>query len=153
VESCRNWWTVWYALIFFLGGLETEIKNLVKMFEPKSLKQAYNLSRCKKTLTSIRNFRNSQPNTPPYLLTTTTGQLNHHLFTKLITLTIHHPLNCQDYYPPLKHQLLLSLWGNQPELSGVLKWKNEEQKVCVFGVTTNSLRGTNVEQKGFTPFA
>ena len=34
-----------YALIFFLGGLETEIKNLVKMFEPKSLKQAYNLSR------------------------------------------------------------------------------------------------------------
>uniref|UniRef100_A0A6N2MPH0 Ty3 transposon capsid-like protein domain-containing protein n=1 Tax=Salix viminalis TaxID=40686 RepID=A0A6N2MPH0_SALVM len=33
------------ALMFFLGGLEFEIKNLVKMFEPKSLKQAYNLAR------------------------------------------------------------------------------------------------------------
>ena len=33
------------ALVFFLGGLEIEIKNLVKMFEPKSLKQAYNLAR------------------------------------------------------------------------------------------------------------
>ena len=33
------------ALVFFLGGLEVEIKNLVKMFEPKSLKQAYNLAR------------------------------------------------------------------------------------------------------------
>ena len=32
-----------YALIFFLGGLEKEIKNLVNMFEPKSFKQAYNL--------------------------------------------------------------------------------------------------------------
>ena len=29
----------------FLGGLEINIKNLVKMFEPKSLKQAYNLAR------------------------------------------------------------------------------------------------------------
>lgn len=33
------------ALVFFLEGLEIEIKNLVKMFEPKSLKQAYNLAR------------------------------------------------------------------------------------------------------------
>lgn len=33
------------ALVFFLGGLEIKIKNLVKMFEPKSLKQAYNLAR------------------------------------------------------------------------------------------------------------
>lgn len=44
------------ALVFFLGGLETEIKNLVKMFEPKSLKQAYNLSRLHdNTLTYRKN--------------------------------------------------------------------------------------------------
>jgi hypothetical protein len=44
------------ALVFFLGGLETEIKNLVKMFEPKSLKQAYNLARLHdNTLTYRRN--------------------------------------------------------------------------------------------------
>lgn len=32
------------AFMFFMGGLEIEIKNLVKMFEPKALKQAYNLA-------------------------------------------------------------------------------------------------------------
>jgi len=33
------------ALVIFLGGLEREIKNIVKMFEPKTLKHAYNLAR------------------------------------------------------------------------------------------------------------
>ena len=33
------------ALVIFLGGLEIEIKNTVKMFEPKTLRHAYNLSR------------------------------------------------------------------------------------------------------------
>jgi hypothetical protein len=33
------------ALVIFLGGLELEIKNTVKMFEPKTLKHAYNLAR------------------------------------------------------------------------------------------------------------
>ena len=32
------------ALVIFLGGLEIEIKNTVKMFEPKTLRHAYNLS-------------------------------------------------------------------------------------------------------------
>jgi len=32
------------ALVFFLGGLEVEIKNLVKMFALKALYQAYNLA-------------------------------------------------------------------------------------------------------------
>ena len=32
------------SLMFFIGGLEIQIKNLVKMFEPKALKQAYNLA-------------------------------------------------------------------------------------------------------------
>ena len=46
-----------YALIFFLGGLETEIKNLVKMFEPKSLKQAYNLSRLQVNTNLYKKFQ------------------------------------------------------------------------------------------------
>jgi hypothetical protein len=33
------------ALVIFLGGLELEIKSIVKMFEPKDLRQAYNLAR------------------------------------------------------------------------------------------------------------
>jgi hypothetical protein len=33
------------ALVIFLGGLELEIKNTVKMFEPKTLKHAYKLAR------------------------------------------------------------------------------------------------------------
>jgi hypothetical protein len=45
-----------YALIFFLGGLETEIKNLVKMFEPKSIKQAYNLSRLQENTNLYKKF-------------------------------------------------------------------------------------------------
>jgi hypothetical protein len=32
------------ALIFLLAGLEVKINNLVKMFEPKILNQAYNLT-------------------------------------------------------------------------------------------------------------
>jgi len=51
------------ALVFFLGGLEIEIKNLVKMFEPKSLKQAYNLARLhNNTLT----YRKITPHYPRY---------------------------------------------------------------------------------------
>nr|TKR85210.1 hypothetical protein D5086_0000250100 [Populus alba] len=33
------------ALVIFLGGLKMEIKNIVKMFEPKDLRQAFNLAR------------------------------------------------------------------------------------------------------------
>lgn len=33
------------ALVIFLGGFKVEIKNNVKMFEPKDLRQAYNLTR------------------------------------------------------------------------------------------------------------
>jgi hypothetical protein len=45
------------AMVFFIGGLEVEIKNLVKMFEPKTLKQAYNLARLQnKTLSYRRSY-------------------------------------------------------------------------------------------------
>jgi len=33
------------ALVIFVGDFEVEIKNTVKMFEPKDLIQAYNLAR------------------------------------------------------------------------------------------------------------
>jgi hypothetical protein len=33
------------TLVFFIGVLEVEVKNLIKMFEPKSLKQAHTLAR------------------------------------------------------------------------------------------------------------
>lgn len=32
------------AMVFFIGGLEIEIKNPVKMFDPQALRQAYNLT-------------------------------------------------------------------------------------------------------------
>ena len=32
------------ALVIFLGGIDLEIKNTVKIFEPKTLKHAYNLA-------------------------------------------------------------------------------------------------------------
>jgi hypothetical protein len=53
-----------YALIFFLGGLEIEIKNLVKMFEPKSLKQAYNMSRLQEN-TNLYKKSHPQPKRHP----------------------------------------------------------------------------------------
>jgi len=42
------------ALVFFLGGLEVKIKNMVKMFEPKTLYQAYNLARLQENTISHR---------------------------------------------------------------------------------------------------
>jgi len=40
------------ASVFFLGGLGVEIKNLVKMFQPKALYQAYNLARLQTNILS-----------------------------------------------------------------------------------------------------
>jgi hypothetical protein len=45
-------------MVFFIGGLEIEIKNLFKMFDPKALRQAYNLARLKHNTLS---YRRSQP--------------------------------------------------------------------------------------------
>jgi hypothetical protein len=45
--------------MFFTGGLKVEIKNLMKMFEPKTLKQAYKLACLKEnTLTYKRSYQN-----------------------------------------------------------------------------------------------
>jgi hypothetical protein len=54
------------ALVIFLGGLELEIKNTVKMFEPKDLRQAYNLARLHaNTLAHIQNVGLHQNTQPP----------------------------------------------------------------------------------------
>ena len=47
-----------HAMVFFIGGLEIEIKNPVKMFDPKTLRQAYNLARLQDNTLS---YRRSQP--------------------------------------------------------------------------------------------
>lgn len=51
------------ALVFFIGGLEVEIKNLVKMFKPTALKQAYNLARLQDIILS---YKHSHPNHAKY---------------------------------------------------------------------------------------
>ena len=69
-------------MVFFIGGLEIEIKNPVKMFDPKALKQAYNLARLQDNTLAYRrslptphqytsqalpNATSFKPNTPlPY---------------------------------------------------------------------------------------
>lgn len=54
----RLWYTVEIyekqTLVFFIGGIQIEIKNLVKIFEWKTLKQAYNLFRLQENILSYK---------------------------------------------------------------------------------------------------
>jgi len=60
------------ALVIFLGGLELEIKNTVKMFEPKTLKHAYNLSRLQANTLSYKKLSPIPKRyTPPFNTTQT----------------------------------------------------------------------------------
>lgn len=43
------------ALVIFLGGLEKEIKNTVKIFESKTLKHAYTLARLQDNTLTYKN--------------------------------------------------------------------------------------------------
>ena len=53
------------ALIFFLWGLKVEIKNLVKMLEPKTLNQGYNLARLQDNIIAYRrSYHNSSKLVP-----------------------------------------------------------------------------------------
>lgn len=57
------------AMVFFIRGLEVEIKNLVKMFEPKTLKQTYNLVRLQNKILSLEDHTPHKSDTtlkPPY---------------------------------------------------------------------------------------
>jgi len=57
------------ALVFFIGGLDVEVKNMIKMFEPKSLKQAYTLARLQDNTLTHRRY-GSNPNKQTYHPTT-----------------------------------------------------------------------------------
>jgi hypothetical protein len=77
-------------LVIFLGGMELEIKNTVKMFEPKTLKHAYNLARLQaNTLTHRKSpsyvrkvtsiYTNSTANNSPiFPLQTSKNPVNSH---------------------------------------------------------------------------
>jgi len=55
------------AMVFFIGGLEIKIKNPVKMFDPKALRQAYNLARLQdNTLSYGRSQPQSHQTLPKY---------------------------------------------------------------------------------------
>ena len=66
------------ALVIFLSSLELEIKNTVKMFEPKTLKHAYNLSRLQANTISYKTLSH-----PPkrYIPPFNTSQSQNHLPT------------------------------------------------------------------------
>jgi hypothetical protein len=58
------------SLVIFLRGLELEIKNTVKMFEPKTLKHAYNLARLQANTLSYKKFSSSPKRYSPPIMTT-----------------------------------------------------------------------------------
>jgi hypothetical protein len=106
-----------YVLIFFLGGLDIEIKIWLRCSNQNPLSKLITYPVYKKIVTSTRNSKNNQSNTRPYLLATTEHP-NNNLFTNIITFIIylHNPLDCLDYYPPLKLSLVLNLLKDLPEL-------------------------------------
>jgi len=57
------------ALVFFIKGLNVKVKNMIKMFEPKSLKQAYTLARLQDNTLTHRCY-SSNPNRKTYHPTT-----------------------------------------------------------------------------------
>jgi hypothetical protein len=57
------------ALVFFIRGLEVEVKNLIKMFEPKTLKQAYTYAHLQDNTLTHRRY-SSNPNKQTYQPTT-----------------------------------------------------------------------------------
>ena len=72
--------------VFFIGGLKVEVKNLIKMFKPKSLKQAYTLPGCKITPSPTGVIASILINKP-------TSQL--HMLTK--TKPTPHPITTKAY--------------------------------------------------------
>jgi len=73
------------ALVIFLERLETEIKNTVKMFEPKTLRHAYNLSRLQ---SNTQTYRRSPAyvKRPPIVF-------QHHSVPATITSPLHSTTN------------------------------------------------------------
>jgi len=90
------------ALVIFLGGLETEIKNTAKMFEPKTLRHAYNLSRLQ---FNTQTYRKS----PAYVRRPPTV-FQHHSVPTTITSPPHSTTNIANpHIAPQKPTLLHGL--------------------------------------------
>jgi hypothetical protein len=93
------------ALVIFLGGLETEIKNTVKMFKPKTFRHAYNLSRLQ---FNTQTYRKS----PAYIRRPPTV-FQHHSVPATITSPPHSTTNIANpHIAPQKPTP--TLWTNNP---------------------------------------
>ena len=143
------------ALVFFLGGLELEIKNLVKMFEPKSLKQAYNLARLHNNTLTHRKITPHYPRSHGQMYSPSP------LVNPFIMLPVPRQptakgrLTHQPCYPlpqPILPTITLpTLAINQPDLLEPEKWTKGEPRGSVSGVRRNSSQDTNVRIGGYTP--
>jgi hypothetical protein len=60
--------------VFFIGGLEVEIKNMVKRFELKTLYQAYNLARLQVKPSTTNTSINPSQRTPTSLQVLSTNK-------------------------------------------------------------------------------
>ncbi|GJW59898.1 retrotransposable element Tf2 [Tanacetum coccineum] len=88
-----------YAISLFLGGLQTDIGLVVKMFKPKSLYDAYHLARMQeaskaafaKRYTPILDTPKTQFNKPSYPKTQTTLPLPATSSTKMVTTNTETP--------------------------------------------------------------
>jgi len=90
------------ALVFFIGGLEVEVKNLIKMFEPKTLKQVYILARLQDNTLTHRRY-NLNPTKQTYQPTTYAHQ------SKPYTLTSYSknlPGSSSNTFKPFSNGLL-----------------------------------------------
>ena len=149
------------ALVFFLGGLETEIKNLVKMFEPKSLKQAYNLARLHdNTLT----YRRTTPNTLNFLLKQTPTNKTQDLHIPQSPAnqlpappSLHlNPLSQPYYQLPTGHHSTTLWLTPTPDLLDPLepeRWMIDEPRVYAFSVMRNLYLDIGAKIKNYTHYA
>jgi predicted O-linked N-acetylglucosamine transferase (SPINDLY family) len=107
------------AMVFFIEGLEIKIKNPVKMFDPKALRQAYNLARLQDNTLS---YRTSQPQSHQTQPKCTPHSVPSSVPFKQNTLM---PYSRQTVTPNIttfrqpQQGILPPLHTNQPELSGL----------------------------------
>ena len=108
------------ALVIFLGGLELEIKNTIKMFEPKDLRQAYNLARLHANTLA---HRQNTGFTPKHSASTTSHNLPQktmqppNLTPTNITTTTNLPKANPTYWPNNNAQNSFNKTANKPTKS------------------------------------
>ena len=129
------------ALVFFLGGLEIEIKHLVKMFEPKSLKQAYNLARLHNNTLTHRKIHphyprsqgqihsHSPPMKPNYPTNTLKAEINpceNSSQALLPTPTTFHPNNNSSYFGHKPSKPIRTKEMDERRAKGLCFWRDEK---------------------------